>query len=125
MPNVSKKILLVEDDISLMEMYSLKFNEQGYQILQAHDGVEALEVAIKQQPDIILLDIMMPKMDGFATLTEIRKTEKIKHTPVVLLSNLGQKDDIEKGKKLGATDYIVKASLTPAELFSKALSYLK
>jgi len=118
------KILLVEDDPSLAEMYSMKFQAEGYTILTALNGEEGLEKALAESPALVLLDVMMPKMDGFAVLTELKKDLKTKDIPVVLLSNLGQKADMEKGKQLGAVDYIVKASLTPAELFDKAMTFI-
>lgn len=124
MTNSNGKILLVEDDPTLVEMYALKFKEAGFDIITTTDGLLGLESAKKERPLVILLDIMMPKMDGFAVLTELKKDEKTKNIPVLLLSNLGQKTDIEKGKSLGATDYIVKASMTPTQVVEKVKSYL-
>lgn len=118
------KILLVEDDAMLLEMYTLKFKEGGFEIVTATDGEAGLALSKTENPDIILLDIMMPKMDGFAVLAEIKKDSKTASIPVLLLSNLGQKSDIEKGKELGADDYVVKASLTPAQVVEKVKSYL-
>jgi len=84
-----------------------------------------LALALKEIPSIILLDIMMPKMDGFAVLTELKKNETTKNIPVLMLSNLGQQSDIDKGQAMGAKDYIVKASMTPTQIVEKAKSYLK
>ncbi|MAF14290.1 MAG: response regulator [Parcubacteria group bacterium] len=125
MENNSHKILLVEDDPTLLEMYSIKAKEDGLNLIEAEDGLTGLELAQQELPDVILLDIMMPKMDGFAVLTELKKDEKTKNIPVVMLTNLGQKADVEKGKKLGAVDYVVKASMTPTQVIEKAKSYLK
>ena len=119
------KILLVEDDDMILEMYQLRFKEAGMEIITAQDGEAGLALAKAEQPDVILLDIMMPKMDGFAVLTQIKKDPKLVKVPVLMLSNLGQKDDIEKGKKLGANDYIVKASLTPAQVVDKVKQFIK
>ena len=119
------KILLVEDDQTLTEMYALKFKESGFELLLANDGLSGLEIAKKELPQVILLDIMMPKMDGFAVLTELKKDDQPKNTPVLMLSNLGQESDVEKGKKLGANDYIVKASMTPSQVIEKVKAYLK
>jgi len=124
MENNKIKVLLVEDDNSLLDMYRLKFQEDGFEIISAQDGLAALEVVSKELPAMILLDIMMPKMDGFAVLTELKKSEKTKSIPVLMLSNLGQKADIEKGQALGATDYIVKASMTPSQIVEKIKSFL-
>jgi len=119
------KILLIEDDKTLIEMYTLKFKQDGLDLITVENGEEGLNSAKTQLPAVVLLDIMMPKMDGFAVLTELKKDDKTKDIPVLLLSNLGQKADIEKGKKLGATDYIVKASMTPTQVVEKVKSYLK
>ena len=105
-------------------MYALKFKESGLELLLAADGLTGLEIAKKELPAVILLDIMMPKMDGFAVLTELKKDNSTKNVPVIMLSNLGQDNDIEKGKKLGANDYIVKASMTPTQVIDKIKSYL-
>lgn len=125
MANIGKKVLLVEDDATLIDMYSLKFKEEGYNLLVADNGEAGLALALKEVPDVILLDIMMPKMDGFAVLAEIKKNANTKNIPVLMLSNLGQTADVEKGEKMGAKDYIVKASMTPTQVVEKVKSYLK
>ena len=119
------KILLIEDDSTLIEMYTLKFKQEGFSLMTVQDGLAGLEAAKNELPAVILLDVMMPKMDGFAVLTELKKDDKTKNIPILLLSNLGQKSDIEKGKKLGANDYIVKASMTPTQVVEKVKSFLK
>jgi len=118
------KIVLIEDDKTLIEMYNLKFQEEGFILMSSENGEAGLELIKKEVPALVLLDIMMPKMDGFAVLTEMKKDGKTKNIPVLLLSNLGQKSDIEKGKSLGATDYIVKASMTPSQVVEKIKSCL-
>ncbi len=125
MANFSGKILLVEDDQILVEMYTLKFKEEGFDVVTAADGLLGLELAKKELPAVILLDVMMPKMDGFATLTELKNDAQTKDIPILMLSNLGQQADMEKGKKLGAADYVVKASMTPTQVVDKVKSYLK
>jgi DNA-binding response OmpR family regulator len=125
MANNQSKILLVEDDQTLIEMYTLKFSEAGLTLLTAQNGLGGLEIAEKELPEVILLDVMMPKMDGFAVLTELKNNAKTKNIPVLMLSNLGQKTDIEKGQQLGAADYIVKASMTPTQVLDKVKSLLK
>ncbi len=119
------KILLIEDDNELAEMYNFKFQQEGLNLEIIEDGILGLEKAKKELPHVILLDIMMPKMDGFAVLTELKNDVRTKNIPVLMLSNLGQESDIEKGKKLGADDYIVKASMTPTQVVEKVRSYLK
>lgn len=121
----SQTILIVEDEQTLIDMYSLKLEKEGFTVAQAMDGVEAVTVAKKEKPDLIFLDVMLPKKDGFAVLEELRDLKDFKNTPVVMLTNLGQEEDSSKGKKLGATDYLVKADVTPAQLAEKAKEILK
>lgn len=123
MPN-KIKILLVEDDQAILEMYKMKFTEEGYDITTAEDGMAALEAAKKEIPRMVLLDIILPKLDGFSVLEELKKDPKTKNIPVLLLSNLGQDSDKEKGKKLGAVDYCVKSDLTPMQLVEKVRTYI-
>ncbi|MFA6512322.1 MAG: response regulator [Patescibacteria group bacterium] len=110
------KVLLVEDEKMLADMYATKFSMEGYQIVNAYDGKEGLEAAKREKPNIILLDIIMPKLDGFAVLKELKADDAIKNIPVVLLTNLGQESDVKKGKDLGADDYFVKANHSPQEI---------
>lgn len=114
-----RKILLVEDDLTLMEMYKMKFTEEGYEVLVSTNGADAIDQGKKELPDIVLLDIILPGMDGFAILEALKKDQKTKAIPVILLSNLGQDSDMEKGKKLGAVDYLVKANFTPTQVAEK------
>jgi DNA-binding response OmpR family regulator len=123
--STKQKILLIEDDKMLLEMYTAKFTREGFDISTAENGSEGLKAAREMKPDMVLLDIIMPKLDGFATLKEIRKDEGIKDVPVILLTNLGQDQDIQKGKDLGADDYFVKANHTPTEIVEKVQDLLK
>lgn len=125
MPTKSPIVLLVEDDKSLIEMYQVRFQEEGFTILLAEDGATGLQFARERHPSIILLDIMLPKMDGFAVLTELKKDSGTKHIPVLMMTNLGQQADIDKGHQLGADDYIVKSSLTPSQVAEKIKTFLK
>ena len=120
-------IFLIDDDDFLLEMYALKFRNSGYKVEIAKDAEEALK-KLKEglKADVILLDIVMPKMDGFEFLKIAKKENLVGNTEkVIILSNLGQNDDIQKGLKLGVADYIVKASLTPSEVVEKAKSLLE
>ena len=119
------KILLIEDEEMLANMYETKFKNEGFNIRKALDGETGLKMAIEDKPDIILLDIIMPKLDGFSVLKKIKENDKIKNVPVVLLTNLGQDEDIKKGQTLGAAGYLVKANLTPIEVVNKVKEYLK
>lgn len=116
---MAKNILLVEDDEMLNAMYTQKFIKEGYAVLSAFNGAEGIEMAQEHHPDIILLDIIMPKMDGFTALKKLKKGDETKELPVILLTNLGQEEDIRKGKELGAQDYFIKANHTPQEVVEK------
>jgi DNA-binding response OmpR family regulator len=118
------KILLVEDDEMLHSMYTQKFTKEGYEVESAYNGAEGVRMAEETKPAIILLDIIMPKMDGFVALKKLKKNPATKDIPVILLTNLGQDEDIRKGKELGATDYFIKANHTPREVVEKVKEVL-
>lgn len=113
------KILIAEDDNYLVNAYRVKLTKAGYEIKIALDGNEALMALESFTPDLIVLDLVMPKKDGFATLEEIKKNDKWKNIPVIIASNLGQKEDIDRGMKLGATDFIVKSEMSLNDLIAK------
>lgn len=119
------KVLLVEDDTFLLEMYSTKFNLEGFEVFTAPDGEEGIKLAKKEKPDIILLDVLMPKVDGFTALKKLKKDPQTKNIPVVLLTNLGQKNDIDKGLKEGAEGYLIKAHFIPSEVVVKIKKILE
>lgn len=120
-----KRVLIVEDDPVISSMYKTKFEIDGYEVIVAGNGAEGLETAKKEAFDIILLDVILPQLDGFSVLTEIKKDPKIKDTPVLMLTNLGTQEDKDKGKELGALDYVVKSSFTPAQVSEKIKQYIK
>ncbi len=114
------KILIVDDDEFLLDMYALKFKESGFEVEVARGGEEAMEtMRLGLKPDVLLLDIVMPALDGFDVLKLIKKENLIPGAVLVVLTNLGQKEDIEKGLHLGAQDYIVKTHFTPSEVVKK------
>lgn len=119
-----KKILLVEDDPFLAEMYTTKLKQDGYEVMAADDGENALGVLAGNAVDLVLLDVVMPRMDGWEVLKKLKENQTWRSLPVVMLTNLGQKDDIDKGKKLGADGYLVKAHFTPSEVAEKVKEYL-
>jgi len=119
-----KKILIVDDDDFLLDLYAIKFKEAGFLVDIAKNGEEAIERVKQSSPDIMLLDVVMPKMDGFEVLRIMKEQNIVPHTHIVLLSNLGQKEDIDRGLKLGARDYIIKAQFTPSEVVAKVKSFL-
>lgn len=119
------KILLVDDDPLLIRMYQTKFQNDGHIVEVASDGDEALKKAADFAPNLILLDIMMPKVDGLEVLERLKKDETTKSIPVVILTNVGgSNDDIQRGLELGAVAYLVKADYTPAEVVSKVKEIL-
>lgn len=122
--NKMPKILLVEDEEMLANMYEVKFKNEGYELLKAHDGAKGLEMMKSTKPDFVLLDIIMPKMDGFSVLSAMKEDSELQNIPVLLLTNLGQDEDIEKGKKLGAVGYLVKANVTPIDVVNRVKTEL-
>lgn len=106
------KILIVEDDISLRDVYSARLEAEGYTVVTASNGEEALAVAVKERPDLIILDVMMPRISGFDVLDIIRTTPEIAHTRVVMMTALSAPEDRERGEKLGVDQYLVKSQVT-------------
>jgi DNA-binding response OmpR family regulator len=121
----SFKVLIVEDDVMISSMYKIRLEQEGHIVVTADNGSQGLEVAVRENPDLILLDIMMPQMDGFSLLQELRLQDDFKKTPIIMLTNLGTTEDREKGAKFGATDYLVKANLTPTEVSEVVAKYAK
>lgn len=113
---MSKKILIVEDEEFLSEMYKIKLVAEGYEVLVADNGMDGVDMAFSEQPDLILLDLMMPKMNGFQVLEKLKENDRTKEIKVYVLSNLSQGEEIKKGMFLGAEGFLVKASLTPTEV---------
>jgi len=116
MNNKNRKVLIIEDDPFIADVYVLKLESEGYDVDGAPDGVQGLEMIKKNKYDIILLDILMPNMDGFKVLEQIKMIPEISKIPVIILTNLSQKKDIQKGIDLGASDYIIKTKFTPTEV---------
>lgn len=115
---------MVEDDHFLMGIYKKKFELEGFKIYTAEDGESGYEVARKKHPSIVLLDVLLPKRDGFWVLEKIKNDPKTEDIPVVLLTNLAQKQDVEKGFELGACEYLVKTHFKPTELVEKVKELL-
>jgi len=116
---MSKKILIVEDEEYLLDMYKMKFTSAGYDVTTAVNGVEGLELASTGKFDLVLLDLIMPKMNGYQVLDELRSNEATKNLPVYILSNLGQGSEIDQGLNHGANGYLVKSSFTPSQLLEQ------
>lgn len=115
----AKTILLVDDDVTLREMYEERLKVEGFIITQAANGEEAIKLAKENKPQIVLLDIMMPKVNGFDVLKDLKADPTTKDIPVIVLSALIQDVDRVEGKKLGAVDYIVKSETMPGEVIAK------
>lgn len=120
-----KKILIAEDDKFLALAYRAKLAKAGFDISIASDGEEVITMLRNITPNVILLDLIMPKKDGFWTLEEIKANTSWKNIPVIIASNLGQHEDIERGMKLGASDYIIKSETSLDKLVEKIDSLLK
>lgn len=125
MAGEKNKILLVEDDKFLSEMYATKLAESGFNVEAAFDGEDGLTKISSFKPDLVLLDIVLPKKDGFEILKIIRSDASLKDIFVIALTNLGQKEEVEKGLSLGANDYIIKAHFTPTEVVAKVKKLLE
>ncbi len=111
-----KTILLIEDDPFLVEIYTTKLKEEGFSMAVAIDGQEGLKIIKEKAPDLLLLDIVLPNVNGWEILREIKRDDKLNNLKIVILSNLSQKEEIEKGMKLGAVKYLIKAHYTPSEV---------
>ena len=125
--NNKPTILLVEDDPFLSSILQLKLDKENFKTIRAADGEEALNLLTEQgiRPDLILLDLILPKKNGFEVLETIRQDPTLEKLPVVIISNLGQPSDIDRGKALGVIDYFVKARLSIEELVNKVKEEIK
>ena len=113
-----KKILIADDRSEVVELVKVTLEGEGYRTIDASDGREALEKIRKEKPDLVLLDIVMPKMDGFEVLSQLKKDPVLKEIPIIMLTAKGQKPDQEKGRRLGAQDYIAKP-FSPSALLKR------
>lgn len=114
-----KTILVIEDDKYMRDVLTEKLEKEGFAVLEAIDGKAGLAMTIEKKPDLVVLDIILPLMNGFDYLENKAKHGEAVKIPVIILSNLGQKEDIERGMKLGAKDYVVKVHFTPNDLMEK------
>jgi len=114
-----KKILLVEDDPFLIDIYSTKLDEGGFKVSIVKDGTQVLEKAKKNKPDLILLDIVLPHIDGWQILKQLKTDAALKDAKIVILSNLSQKEEVEKGLSLGADKYLIKSDFTPSQVIKE------
>jgi len=124
MPPKMHKILVVEDETFLVKIYSVKLKKEGYDVSIATDGEEAVRMAEEVKPDLILLDLILPKMNGFEALERMRAIPALKNTSVIVLSNLGQEEDIKRAAALGANDYLIKANFSIQDVVGKIRTLL-
>jgi len=121
-----KVIMIVEDDSFVTDIYETKLTQEGFSVILAANGLEAMKKLEEAPlPNLILLDIVMPYKDGLEVLRDIKKTAKYQDIPVILLTNLSQKEEIDKGLKLGACDYLIKSHFTPTEVLEKINGHIK
>jgi CheY-like chemotaxis protein len=114
-----KKILLVEDEEIMIDLLQRKLTAEGYDISVARDGEEGLKAMRRVKPDLVLLDIIMPKMGGFEVMEEMNKDKELKKIPVIVISNSGQPVEIDKAQQLGAKDWLIKTEFDPQEVVDK------
>lgn len=119
-----KKVLIIEDDPLLVKMYTTKFSSDGFEVISASDGLEGLKLALEKVPDVIILDIMMPKMSGHDVLAKMRTSSKTNKIPVIVLSNLTQQSEAQKAIDLGAKEYMAKANFTPGQVIERVKKYI-
>jgi len=122
---MKKKILVTEDDTALREALADYLTKEGFEVMTAANGEEGIEMAKKENPDLLLLDIILPRKDGFEVIKELKADEKTKNIPIVLLTNLESLGDIEKALQLGAMTYLVKSDYSLEEIVVKIKEILK
>lgn len=118
------KILLIEDDPFLTTMYKTRFAAEGHEVMTAQDGESALEILKKTPLNLVILDVMLPKLGGFSILEEMQKTDALKKIPVVILTNLADEESVKKAKEFGIKEFLVKAQHTPTQIFETIKKYL-
>lgn len=119
------KILLAEDDKFIARAYKDGLEDAGFEVDVADNGVVTMEKLKQEKPDILLLDLIMPEKDGFEVLKEIKQDESLEEVPVLVISNLGQKSDINKAKELGAVDYLIKSDHSMKDVIATVKEYLE
>jgi len=124
MESKKTKILMIEDDIFLRKVYRDKLTREGFDFVEATNGIEGMNKVLGEAPDLVLLDLMLPRKNGFDVLTDMRSNEATKDIPVIILSNLGQESDVKNGLSLGAQDYLIKTEVSLSEIVAKVKEWL-
>ena len=120
-----KNILIVEDDKFLRELIVRKLTQEGYNVSEAVEGEQGIKKIKEEKPDLVLLDLILPGIDGFEVLAKAKSDQSVSKIVIIILSNLGQKEDVDRGLAGGAADYLIKAHMTPGEIVEKIKSILK
>ena len=120
-----RSILLIEDDPFLVDLYNTKLKEEGFEVEIAVSGREGLRKFKERKPDLMLLDIVLPDLDGWEVLEEIKKLDKLNDLKIVILSNLTEKEDVKRAQEAGATSYLIKSHFTPTEVVEKIKKILE
>ncbi len=121
---MKKKILLVEDEEIILNLLQKKLTQEGYEVSVARDGEESLKIMMQLRPDLVLLDIIMPKLGGFEVMEEMQKEPELKKIPVIVVSNSGQPVEIDKAQSLGAKDWLIKTEFDPQEVINKVVNQI-
>ncbi len=119
-----KKILLVEDEDLIIKILEKKLSEKGYEVLLSRNGKEGLEAMKKEKPDLVLMDIVMPKLNGLETMEAMNNDPELKELPVIIISNSGEPVEIERVKELGAKDWLIKTEFDPQEIIEKVIKQI-
>jgi len=119
-----KKILIVEDEEIILDLLRRKISQEGYDVSTAKDGQEGLKLMKMMKPDLVLLDIVMPKMGGFDVMEEMQKDSELKKIPIIVVSNSGQPVEIGKAQELGARDWLIKTEFDPKEVIDKIIKQI-
>ena len=122
---MAKKILLIEDEEIILGLLQRKLTKEGYEVSAARDGVEGLKKMREVKPDLVLLDIIMPRMGGFEVMEEMVKERELKSIPVIVISNSGQPVELDRAQKLGAKDWLIKTEFDPEEVIGKVKNQLE
>lgn len=121
---MAKKILIIEDEEIILNLLKRKLSREGYEVAIARDGEEGLRLIKEYNPDLILLDIVMPKMGGFEVMEEMNKDSGLKKIPIIVVSNSGQPVELDKAKELGASDWLIKTEFDPQEVIDKVINQI-
>lgn len=119
-----KKILLIEDEQIIVDLLQRKLKDAGYEVIVTKDGQAGLEAIKRIKPDLVLLDVIMPKMGGFEVMEEVNKDQELKKIPVVIISNSGQPVELDRARELGVRDWLVKTEFDPQEVIDKVIKQI-